>query len=207
MARTTFSTSTALALAAVLLSSATTVYAVAALPKHSVGTKQLKASAVTPKKIAYQAVTGAKVKRNTLGATQIKESSLGQVPSAASAVNASQLAFGKGSASSTAATTVLTLPKIGVTVRTDGDSDTDPEVEVVLPSTAPAFAWAVAVEGSAMFSTMGGPLSLTALAGNSYQFSAHIWRLDTSDGFLLHCAFDGTGFTTSRPLSCWASST
>ena len=41
MGRTNFSTSTALALAAVLLSSTTTVYAVAALPRHSVGTKQL----------------------------------------------------------------------------------------------------------------------------------------------------------------------
>ena len=221
MGRTNFSTTTALALAAVLLSSTTTVFAVAALPKHSVGTKQLKTSAVTKKKIANQAVTGTKVRPNTLGATQINESSLGQVPSAASALNATQLggktasafvgagriAFGKGSAVATPATTVLTLPSIGVTVTTDGDVDTDPEVEVILPSTAPSFSWAVAVEGSSVFSVMGGsPVSLTALAANSYQFSAHIWRLDTSDGFLLHCAFDGTGFTSSRPLSCWASS-
>ena len=175
------------------------------------------------RKVANQAVTGTKVKPNTLGAAQINESSLGQVPSAASAVNATyatqlggktasafvgagRIAFGKGSAAATTATTVLTLPSIGVTVTTDGDLDTDPEVEVILPSTAPSFSWAVAVEGSSMFSTMGGPLSLTALAANSYQFSAHIWRLDTSDGFLLHCAFDGTGFTGARPLSCWASS-
>jgi hypothetical protein len=221
MSRTTFSTSTALALAAVLLSSTTTVFAVSALPKHSVGTKQLKTSAVTTKKIANRVVTGSKMKPNTLGATQIRESSLGQVPSAASAVNATQLdgktasafvgagrlAFGKGTAASTTATTVLTLPNLGVTVTTDGDSDTSAEVEVILPSTAPSFSWAVAVEGSAMFSTMGGsPLSLTALAANSYQFSAHIWRLDTSDAFLLHCAFDGAGFTSARPLVCWASS-
>jgi hypothetical protein len=105
-----------------------------------------------------------KVKPNILGAAQINESSLGQVPSAASAVNATnatqlggktasafvgagRIAFGKGSAAATTATTVLTLPSIGVTVTTDGDLDTDPEVEVILPSTAPSFSWGVAVEG------------------------------------------------------------
>ena len=59
MVRNKISTGTALALALVLFSSSTAaVYAVAALPKHSVGKKQLKKFAVTNKKIAPGAVSG-----------------------------------------------------------------------------------------------------------------------------------------------------
>jgi hypothetical protein len=56
-----------------------TSYAAIKLPANSVGTKQLKRSAVT----------GVKVKRNTLTGTQINESRLGRVPSAATAGSAS----------------------------------------------------------------------------------------------------------------------
>ena len=101
MGQSRFSTTTALALAAVVLSSSTTAFAIAALPKHSVGAKQLKRSAVTNSKIHKNAVTGSKV----------KESTLGQVPSAANAsrlggktpasfVGATRMAFGTGSATS-----------------------------------------------------------------------------------------------------------
>ncbi len=61
-----------------LLLLGTTTYAAAALPKNSVGTKQLKKGAVTAKK----------VKKNSLTGNQINESTLGTVPSA---VNADKL--------------------------------------------------------------------------------------------------------------------
>jgi hypothetical protein len=194
MGRTKFSTSTALALAAVVLSSSTAVYAVAALPKGSVGKKQLKTAAVTTSKIHRHAVTGAKVAPGTF-------------------VSAQRMAFGKGFATSVPATTVLSLPRLHVTVTTDGDSDTDPAVVVHLPSTAPASSWVInSTWESQTFSTMGGAVELDAelpvnASASSREFTAHIWRFDTSAGIYLHCVFDTDGFTGSRPLSCWAMST
>lgn len=157
MGRTTFSASTALALAAVLVSSSTAIFAVASLPKHSVGAKQLKTSAVTNKKIAKHAITSSKVKPNALGGTAINESALGQVPSSANAARLAQrIAFGKGNATSVPATTVLSLPTVGLTVTTDGTASTDPVVVVNLPSTAPSFSWIINSSfESQTFSTMG----------------------------------------------------
>ena len=59
---------------ALLVALGGTGYAAIKLPANSVGTKQLKRSAVT----------GVKVKSNALTGTQINESTLGRVPSAAS---------------------------------------------------------------------------------------------------------------------------
>jgi hypothetical protein len=236
MGATKFSTTTALALAAVVLSSSTTVFAVAKLPKHSVGAKQLKTSAVTNtkigthavsnSKIGTSAVTSSKVKPNSLGSTAINESALGQVRSAANAgfaltagnsarlenkgsadfVGAPRMAFGKGGATDVPATTVLSLPNVGVTVSTNGTAD---EVSLNLPLLS-TISWIVAVEGKPTLSTPGGPTTIAAVATTAAapnSITAHIWRFDNSQGIYLHCAFATTGFTTSNPLSCWAFST
>ncbi len=74
-----------IALLALFIALGGTTYAGTALPRNSVGPKQLRKNAVTNKKIAKNAVTGAKVKNDSLTGGDILESSLGQVPSAASA--------------------------------------------------------------------------------------------------------------------------
>jgi hypothetical protein len=94
-----------LALLALFIALGGTTYAATALPKNSVGTKQLKKnavtalkikngnvtalklkkSAVTNAKIAANAVTGAKVKDDSLTGADVLESSLAKVPSAAAA--------------------------------------------------------------------------------------------------------------------------
>jgi len=161
---------------------------VAALPKHSVGKKQLKKFAVSNKKIAPGAVTGSKIAGNTV-------------------VAASRMAFGKGFATSVPATTVLSLPRLHVTVTTDGDSDVDGSVVVHLPSTAPASSWLInASNESQTFSTQGGAVTIGPLPDLSAvrEITAHIWRFDSSAGIFLHCVFDTDGFTSNRPLSCWA---
>jgi hypothetical protein len=63
----------------------TSVAAIQALPRNSVGAKQLKRNAVTGPKIKANAVTGAKVAGNSLTGADINESSLGKVPAAATA--------------------------------------------------------------------------------------------------------------------------
>src|SRR3569832_1455475 len=84
-----------IALLALFIALGGTTYAATALPKNSVGTKQLKKNAVTAvkikngsvtsAKIAGNAVTGAKVKDDSLTGADVLESSLGKVPSAAAA--------------------------------------------------------------------------------------------------------------------------
>ena len=63
----------------------TTFAASTALPRNSVGSKQLKNNAVINSKIKANAVTGAKVKDDSLTGADVLESSLGKVPSASSA--------------------------------------------------------------------------------------------------------------------------
>jgi hypothetical protein len=58
------------------------------LGKNSVGTRQLKAQAVTAGKIANNAVTSAKVAKNSLTGSDINLSALGTVPSATTATSA-----------------------------------------------------------------------------------------------------------------------
>jgi hypothetical protein len=66
----------------------TSVAAIQALPRNSVGAKQLKRNAVTNVKIKANAVNGAKVANNSIRGADVLESSLAQVPSAASAASA-----------------------------------------------------------------------------------------------------------------------
>ena len=63
----------------------TSVAAIQALPRNSVGAKTLKRNAVTGPKIKANAVTGAKVAANSLTGADINESGLGKVPSATTA--------------------------------------------------------------------------------------------------------------------------
>jgi hypothetical protein len=72
----------------------TSVAAIQALPRNSIGAKQLKRNAVTGPKIKANAVTGAKVAANTLTGADINESRLGKVPAAATADTAAGPASG-----------------------------------------------------------------------------------------------------------------
>ena len=66
----------------------TSVAAIEALPRNSVGARQLKKNAVTGPKIKANAVNGAKVANNALTGADVNEASLGVVPSATNATNA-----------------------------------------------------------------------------------------------------------------------
>lgn len=77
----------AVAFVALMVALGGTSWAVAALPKGSVGTKQLKRNAVAKANIKANAVDAGKVANDSLTGQDIKESSLAQVPSAAQAAN------------------------------------------------------------------------------------------------------------------------
>ena len=91
-----------IALLALFIALGGATYAATALPKNSVGTKQLKKNAVTAvkikkgavtnAKIGANAVTGAKVKDDSLTGADVNEATLGTVPSATNATNATTAA-------------------------------------------------------------------------------------------------------------------
>jgi len=107
-----------LALLALFIALGGTTYAATALPKNSVGTKQLKKNAVTGvkikngsvtnTKIGANAVTGAKVKNDSLSGADILESSLGKVPSATAADSATNATNATNATHATTADTATT---------------------------------------------------------------------------------------------------
>jgi hypothetical protein len=80
----------------------TSVAAVNALPRNTVGTKQLKRNAVT----------SPKVKDNTITGADVNESSLGQVPSAANAANAAHATSVDTATNATNATNAVNADKV-----------------------------------------------------------------------------------------------
>jgi hypothetical protein len=81
--------------------------AAGALGKNSVGSRQLKAKAVTTGKIANNAVNGSKVANGSLTGSDIKLSALGTVPAAAVAESAATAGNVGGHAASCPAATIL----------------------------------------------------------------------------------------------------
>jgi hypothetical protein len=88
MLRHHLSPSMAVALVALMVALGGTSYAVAKLPKNSVGTAQLKANAVTTAKLKAGSVTGAKLAPETLTGAQVNELSLGKIATAQAADHA-----------------------------------------------------------------------------------------------------------------------
>jgi hypothetical protein len=99
--------SAALVIAIVALICALTGTAWAALGKNSVGSRQLKAKAVTTGKIANGAINGAKVANGSLSGADINVGALGTVPKAASADSAGNAATLGGHSAACPAATIL----------------------------------------------------------------------------------------------------
>jgi hypothetical protein len=99
--------SPAMIVALIALVAALSGTAYAALGKNSVGTRQLKAKAVTSGKIANNAVTSAKVAKNSLTGVDINIGALGTVPTADRAGSAGNADTVGGHAASCPGGTVL----------------------------------------------------------------------------------------------------
>jgi hypothetical protein len=81
--------------------------AYAALGKNSVGSRQIKAQAITTGKIANNAVNGRKVANNSLSGEDINLSQLGTVPSASAAASAGNANTVSGHAAACPSSTTL----------------------------------------------------------------------------------------------------
>ncbi|MGH2945101.1 MAG: hypothetical protein ACRDPC_02325 [Solirubrobacteraceae bacterium] len=127
-----------------------TSYAVAQLPKKSVGTKQLKRNAVTRANIKKNAVNSSKVAKESLTGSDINESSLGQVPSAAAAGSAASA----GTANHATASTMLDRIAYRTVEATVGPATPDPDDPAGDPVTRVAGATATCDAGQ--LATGGG---------------------------------------------------
>jgi hypothetical protein len=122
-------------------------WAATTLPANSVGTKQLKDSAVKRDKIGPSAVNSGKVKNDTMTGSDVKEKSLGRVPEAQHANLATDAAtlndhpfdyfeaaqraeFGTASRTSTTRDKILDWTNAHAMVVTDGDTDAATAVRV-----------------------------------------------------------------------------
>lgn len=164
-----------IALLALFIALGGTTYAATALPKNSVGTKQLKKNAVTAVKIksgsvtngkiGANAVTGAKVKDNSLTGADVLESSLGQVPSAASAANAT---------AATTATTATNALSLGGTAaagytKNDCSSATGQIKGFARVLAAPGFSSTFTTSGVTGYSCSGGAVEAKRVGQGHYQ--------------------------------------
>src|ERR1700683_4014416 len=77
------------AITALIVAMGGSAYAAFRVPPNSVGSRQLKAKAVTGGKIADATISGGKIEEETITGQNIKLSALGTVPLAANATNAS----------------------------------------------------------------------------------------------------------------------
>jgi hypothetical protein len=161
-----------IAMLALFIALGGTTYAATALPKNSVGTKQLKKNAVTAVKIksgsvtngklGKNAVTGAKVLDNSLTGGDVLESSLAQVPSAASASSAT---------TATTATNALSLGGVAAAGYTKNDcASTTGQIKGYARVLASAtFSATFTTTGVTGYSCSGGTIEAMRVATGHYR--------------------------------------
>lgn len=177
--------SPAMVVALIALFAALTGTAFAALGKNSVGSRQLKAKAVTSGKIANNAVTGAKVASGSLTGADINVGALGTVPSATSASSAGNANTVGGHSASCPGGTVLIR---GICF----DSTSNPAVGSVK-----AAADACAAKGGylptpmALYSTRS-IINLGTGVGNDHQYTDSYYS-NTTGSVYATVVIDGTG--------------
>jgi hypothetical protein len=167
--------------------------ALAALGKNSVGTRQLKAKAVTSGKIANNAVTSAKVAKSSLTGADINVAALGTVPSADRAGSAGNADTVGGHAASCPGGTVLIR---GVCF------DATPNGQV---STLKDAADACASKGGFLPSPMElystrSVLNLGTGAGTSHMYTDSYYSAVGSGSNYTTIVVDGTGKVTEQSV-------
>ncbi len=185
--------SPAMAVALLALVLALTGTAYAALGKNSVGTRQLKAQAVTTGKIANNAVNGAKVADGSLTGSDINIGALGTVPDATSAASAGNAGTVGGHSAACPANTTLIRG-------TCFDSSAGPEVANVK-----AAADACAARGGYLptpmeLFTVRSVINLGSGVGTDHQFTDTYYANDTGGAYYT-VVIDGTGSLTQQEVT------
>jgi hypothetical protein len=185
--------SPAMIVALIALVAALSGTAFAALGKNSVGTRQLKAKAVTSGKLANNAVTSAKVAKNSLTGADINVGALGTVPNATNAASAGNAGTVGGHAAACPEGTVLIR---GVCF------DSTPNAQA---ATLKAAADACAAKGGylpgpmELFSTRS-VLNLGSGVGTAHQFTDSYYSAVGTGSNYTTVVIDGTGKLTEQSV-------
>ncbi len=167
--------------------------AFAALGQNSVGTRQLKAKAVTTGKIANNAVTGVKVADGSLSGADINMSALGTVPSAQSAQSAdSASTVGGHSASCPAGATLIR----GVCF----DAASNPLIATLKDASDACTAKGGYLPSPMELYSTRGILNLGTGIGSDRQFTDEVYA-NTSGANYSTVVIDGTGAITEQSVS------
>lgn len=185
--------SPAMAVALLALVLALTGTAWAALGKNSVGTRQLKAQAVSTGKIANNAVNGAKVADGSLTGSDINIGALGTVPEATNATNAANAATVAGHGAACPANTTLIR---GLCF----DSSAGPEVanvKVAADACAAKGGW---LPTPLQLYSVRSVINLGTGTGTNYQFT-DAYYANTSGSNYRTVVVDGTGGVTEKEVT------
>jgi hypothetical protein len=168
-------------------------YAALRVPPDSIGSRQLKAGAVTRGKIAKESITAAKVAEHSLSGQQIDLPGLGPVPQAANAQNAANANTVNGHSASCSADTTLIR---GLCF----DSQPNPEA----PNLEAAAEDCAAKGGflptpMELYSTQGTLHLGTGLGPSQHQFTDTLYSVPPTDNSYTTIVVNGSGLPTEQP--------
>jgi hypothetical protein len=177
--------------AVIALLCALTGTAYAALGKNSVGSRQLKAKAVTTGKIANNAVNGAKVANGSLSGEDINLNALGTVPAATSAASASNANTVGGHGASCPAGTILIR---GLCF----DSASNPEAPSLEAAAEDCTARGGWLPTPMELYSVRGTINLGTGVGTNHQYTDSYYYDPVGGGHPSTVTVDGTGAITQQ---------
>jgi hypothetical protein len=181
------------ATAALFLALGGGAYAAMRVPLSSVGTRQLKAGAVTKGKIAKEAVVAAKIAEHSLTGTQIDLSALGTVPAATDATDAGNANTVGGHAASCPANTTLIR---GLCFDSSADPEA-PNLEAAATDCAQKGGWLPTP--MELYSTQGTLALGNGVGPSQHQFTDVVYSAPGTDNSYTTIVVSGSGAPTEQP--------
>lgn len=183
----------AMATVAVFIALGGSAYAALRVPPNSVGSRQIKAGAITAGKIASAAVNASKVSEHSLTGAQIDLSALGTVPSAASAEQAADaLAVSGHGASCRAGATLIR----GLCFDAQANPQA-PNLEAAATECASRGGWLpTAME---LYSVRGTLALGNGIGAENHQFTDVLYSAPSTDNSYTTIVVNGSGLPKEEP--------
>jgi hypothetical protein len=178
---------------AVFIALSGSAYAALRVPPNSVGSRQLKAKAVTGGKIANETITAAKVAEHSLTGQDINLPDLGTVPSAATATNATNAATVGGHAASCPEGTTL-IRGLCFDSRPNPEA---PNLEAAAEDCAQKGGWLPTP--MQLYSTQGILQLGNGLSASQHQFTDTLYSVPPTDNSYTTIVVNGSGLPTEQP--------
>ncbi len=183
----------AMATIAVFIALGGGAYAALRVPPHSVGSRQLKAGAVTKGKVGREAITAAKVAEHTLTGTQIDLSALGTVPAAESSQSAAEASLLEGHAAACPQRTTLIR---GLCFDSEANPEA-PNLGAAATSCASKGGWLPTP--MQLYSTQGILQLGNGLSASQHQFTDTLYSVPPTNNSYTTIVVSGSGLPKEMP--------